>query len=79
MNILSLLQAFNPNFVSSVEWFVGMVVCCSEVLTLLISVFVKHQVSLQSLHLPLPVAVSQSVASEPPDTSIQIRLMTRLD
>ena len=79
MNILSLLQAFNPNFVSSVERLVGMVVSSSVVLTLLIPVFVKHQVSLQSLHLPLPVAVSQSVASEPPDTSIQIRLMTRLD
>ena len=52
-----------------------MVVCCSVVLTLLISVFVKHQVSLQSLHLLLPVVVSERKASKPPDTGIQMRLI----
>ena len=65
-NMITILQAFNPDFVSSVKWFVGMVVASSVVLTLLIGVSVIHQVRLQSLHLLLPVVVSQCVAAKPP-------------
>ena len=43
-----------------------MIVSSCVVLTLLISVSVIHQVGLQSLHLLLPVVVSQSVAAKPP-------------
>ena len=60
------LQAFNPDFVSSVKWFVGMVVASSVILTLLIGVSVIHKVRLQSLHLLLPVVVSEREATKPP-------------
>ena len=73
------LQAFNPDFVSSVKWFVRMVVTSSVVLTLLIAVSVVHQIRLQSLHLLLPLVVSESVAAEPPDKHVVGRGSVEID
>ena len=63
--VISSLQYFQHKPVVELPW---AVVSSSVVLTLLIPVFVKHQVSLQSLHLLLPVVVSEGEASEPPAT-----------
>ena len=56
-----------------------MVVASSVVLTPLIAVSVIHQISLQSLHLLLPVVVSQCVAAKPPVYSCRIMLIVRTD
>ena len=60
------LQAFHPDFVSSIEWFVWMIVPSRVILSLLVLVTVVDEVSLQGLHLLLPLVVSHRVSSEPP-------------
>ena len=64
------LQAFDPDFVSSVDWLIRMVIGGGVVLALLVLVAVVHQVCLQSLPLLLPVVVGQGVAPEPPDEDV---------
>ena len=61
-----LVQCFQHKPVVQLPW---AVVTCSVVLSLLIPVSVIHQISLQRLHLLLPVVVSQCVASKPPVSS----------